>query len=178
MSTNDLILRYDGICIYATSIVKPSIAAKFILSFLNFCMLGIIVLFSTYQVFLAVFFFLIIELIVIRYTLWNLFGEERVIISAKSLSYQQHYGFFTTTLQTITLYKRISVLPYETITKRNQDYVKFLVQSYNESSLPEVIYHSVLHLNNENFDKLLQHIDRLFIDDTLDVYEMPAIHLN
>ncbi|MCD0489795.1 hypothetical protein LPB86_16245 [Pedobacter sp. MC2016-14] len=178
MSKNDLILRYDGICVYATSIIKASVAAKFVLLFLNLFVLGIITIFAIGQIPIAMLAFIVVEFFVIKYTLWNLFGEERIIINTKSLSYQQHYGLFTTTFQTLAINKKISVLVYEKITEKNQNYVKFAVESYNENNLSEVIYHSVLHLNESNFEKLIQHIDRLFIDGVMDTYEMPAIHLN
>jgi hypothetical protein len=178
MSINDLKLKYDGICVYATLVVKANTTAKFILSFINLVLVGIVVVFSVEQVLLAALVFFGLELLVIKYTLWNLFGEERLIINAKSLSYQQHYGFFTTTFYTINFNKRITIIPYDEITESDKTYVKFLFESYNENNLPDVIYHSVLNIPEVDFEKLIQQIDRLFMDEMVTSYEMPIIHLN
>ena len=140
--------------------------------------MGIITLFSIEYIFLAVLAFSGLEFFVIKYTLWNLFGEERLIINVKSLSYQQHYGFFTTPYHTINFNKKITLLPYDEIIEGDKTYVKFLFESYNENSLPEVIYHSVLNVHEGDFKKLKKEIARLFMDEMMDTYEMPVIHLN
>jgi hypothetical protein len=89
MSINDLQITYDGICVYATTTVKASTTVKFILSFINLLVIAVITIFLMEEIFLAVMVFFGLELFVIRYTLWSLFGEERLIINAKSLSYVQ-----------------------------------------------------------------------------------------
>lgn len=178
MSINDLELRYDGVCVFATSKVKATIIAKCILAFINLVMLSIIVVFCVGKVAIAALFFFGFELLIIKYTLWNLFGEERLIINAKSLSYQQHYGFFTTAFITLNFNKRIIILPYREIAEEGQKYVKFLFQSYDENNLPVVIYHSVLDVPEADFAKLILHVDRLFLDEMVTSYEMPTVHLN
>lgn len=144
MSINELQLRYDGICVYATILVKANTIGKLILSFINLVMLGIITTFLLSEIFHAALVFMLFEIFVIKYTLWNLFGEERLIINAKSLSYQQHYGFFTSQLHTISFNKKIMILPYDEVTERDQTYMKLYFESYNEHNLPELIYHSVI----------------------------------
>lgn len=178
MSINELVLRYDGICVYATTSIKASTVAKLILSVINILLLGIITLFVVEGIFAAVIAFFVLELFIIRYTLWNLYGEERLIINAKTLSYQQHYGFFTTALQTISYNRQITICPYDEVTEKGNIYMKFLFKSYNENSLPEVIYHSVLHITDADFEKFIQQINQLFIDEVVVSYDMPPIHLN
>lgn len=178
MSINDLELRSDGVCVFATIKVKATIIAKCILAFINLVMLSIIVLFCVEKVTIGAIVFFGFELLIIKYTLWNLFGEERLIINAKSLSYQQHYGFFTTTFFTINFNKRIKILPYQEIDEDGEIYVKFLFQSYNDNDLPTVIYHSVLNIPETDFAKLIQQVDRLFIDEMAVPYQMSIIHLN
>ena len=178
MSINDLQIKYDGICVYATTRLKANTTAKFIVSFINLLVLAVITVFIMEEIFLAAMAFFGLELFVIRYTLWSLFGEERLIINVKSLSYQQHYGFFTTALQTINLNKRIIILPYDEVIENDQTYMKFLFQSYTENNLPDIIYHSVLHVSKADFNKFIQQIDRLFVDEMANSYEMPPIHLN
>lgn len=67
--------------------------------------------------------------------LWNFLGEERLIINTRSLSYQQHYGFFNTALQTISLNKKILIRAYDQTTENELTLVKFLVESYNDKHL-------------------------------------------
>lgn len=178
MPINDLRLKYDDVCVYATTAVKANITAKIILALINLFLLGIITVFFVEQVLLAAFVFLGLELFVVKYTLWNLFGEERLIINTKSISYQQHYGFFTTPFRTINLNKKVIVLPYDKVVDGEKINVKFLFESYDENNLPYVVYHSVLNVPDVDFEKLIRKIDELFIDEMSASYAMPTIHMN
>jgi len=178
MPINDLKFSYDGVCVYVTTTVKAGITAKIILSFINLVLLGIIIFFTFEHIVIASIVFSGFELLVIKYTLWNLFGEERLIINTKSLNYQQHYGFFTTSLHTINFNKKIIIRPYEEVFEADVKYSKFLFESYDENNLPVVIYHTVLNITEEDFVKLVRQIDQLFLDEMVTSNEMPAIYLN
>src|SRR5690606_16432638 len=113
MPINDLQLKYDDICVYATTVVKATIISKIILALINFILLVAITVFFIEHILLAAMAFLGLELLVIKYTLWNLFGEERLIINTKTISYQQHYGFFTTVFHTMDFNGKVVLLPYD-----------------------------------------------------------------
>lgn len=132
---NDLYCHYDGVCIYATISVKPNIVAKIILSFINLFLLAAITTFIIGDVIVAALAFSVLEFFTIKYTLWNFLGEERLIINTRSLSYQQHYGFFNTALQTISLNKKILIRAYDQTNENELTLVKFLVESYNDKYL-------------------------------------------
>ncbi len=178
MSTSNLLLHYDGICVYAISKIKPNLVAIMILTFVNVVLITVITLFATEGLPIPAIVFGLAELFIIKYTLWNFFGEERLIINDKTLSYQQHYGFFTTALHTIAFNKKIWIIDYDKVSLGNTSYVKFLFESYDKNSLPEVIYHSVLNITEADFKKFLQYIERLFIDDLVREHALPEIHLN
>lgn len=178
MPTSDFLLHYDGICVYATSKIKLNLVAMMILTFANLGLLAVITLFATEALPVPAIVFGLVELFIIKYTLWNFFGEERLIINDRSLSYQQHYGFFTSALHTIPFNKKIWIIDYEKVILGNTTYVKFQFESYDKNSLPEVIYHSVLNITEADFKKFLQYIDRLFIDDLVREHAMPEIYLN
>jgi hypothetical protein len=178
MSTSDLLLHYDGICVYATSKIKLNLVAVVILTVANLVLLAVITLFAIEGLPLPSIVFGLAELFIIKYTLWNFFGEERLIINDKSLSYQQHYGFFTTALHTITFNKKIWIIDYDKVIQADTCYVKFKFQSYDKNSLPEIIYHSVLNITEADFKNFLQYTDRLFIDDLVSKHAMPEINLN
>lgn len=175
---NELYCHYDGVCIYATISVKPNIVAKIILSFINLFLLAAITTFIIEGVAIAAIAFSVLEFFTLKYTLWNFLGEERVIINTRSLSYQQHYGFFNTPLQTISLNKKILIRAYDQIIENELTLVKFLVESYNDQHLPEVIYHSVLNITEADFKRLLEQVDRLYIDEMSERHAMPEIILN
>ncbi|SMC88939.1 hypothetical protein [Pedobacter africanus] len=105
-------------------------------------------------------------------------GKERVIINTRSLSYQQHFGFFNTSFQTIGFNKKISIRVYDQAIENELTLVKFLVESYNDQHLCEVIYHSVLNITDADFKRLLEHIDRLYLDEMSERHMMPEIILN
>lgn len=175
---NDLQCTYDGVCIYATIVVKPSLITRCILAFINLALITSIIIFTISNIIPGIFAFLVIEIFIIKFTLWNLFGEERLIINTKSLNYQQHYGFFTTSLTTITFHKKIFVRAYSEVVEDEQKLVKLLVESYNDAHLPEVIYHSVLNITEDDFERLTKLFDQLYIDQMVTNYEMPQINLN
>ena len=177
MSINALQLSYDEVCVYAVIRIKASSVAKFILAFINIFLLSVIVVFFIEQVILAALFFTAIEFLMIKYTLWNILGEERLIINAKSISYQQHYGFFTTPLHTVKFNKKVVVLPYDRVADETVT-VKFLFESYDENNLPYVVYQSVVNIAETDFEKLIKEIDRLWMDEMTSSYAMPSIHLN
>jgi|GEM_PF-3444475 len=177
MPINALKIGYDGVCVYATTKVKASAIAKFILAFINLFLLAMIVVFFIEQVILAALVFIGMELFMIKYTLWNILGEERLIVNARTISYQQHYGFFTTPLNTLKFHKKVVVLPYdEVIDERVM--VKFLFESYDENNLPYMVYQSVLSITKVDFEKLIKEIDHLFMDEMTSSYAMPSIHVN
>ena len=156
MTINDLHISYDGVCIYATTVVKARTIGKLLLFLSNLSLAIIIAFFLIEQIIAAAIVFLLGEIFMIRYTLWNLYGEERLIINTKSISFQYHYGFFTTVLQTVAFNKRISICSLDEMTEGDQTYVKCLFQSYNENYLSENIYASVLHINKADYEKLIR----------------------
>lgn len=178
MVVNDLQTRYDGICLYATIAIKPVLPAKIILSLLNFIVLSAICMFFVGRIPLAGFFFSVMEFLLLRYTLWNFFGVERLYITSKSLSYQHDYGFFMTTLVTKRFNRRISVFHYDEATKDETKHSKMMFESYDDDNLPEVIYYSTAYVTNADFEKFIKDLNQLFVDDMVTSYEMPPLNLN
>lgn len=177
MPINALKIGYDGVCVYATTKVKVGFVAKFILAFINLFLLSMIVVFFIEQVVVAAVVFIGMELFMIKYTLWNILGEERLIINAKSIGYQQYYGLFTTPLHTLKFHKKVIVLPYDKMVDKDTE-MKFLFESYNEHNLPYMVYQSVLSIAEADFEKLIKEIDRLFIDEMTSAYAMPGVYMN
>lgn len=178
MSTSDLILHYDGICVFATSKIKPNLVAIIGLTLINLLLFAVITVFGLEGFPIPAIAFGLVEFFVIKYTLWNFFGEERLIINEVSLSYQQHFGFFTTALHTIPFHKRINIVHFDKVVQADATYVKFAFESYDKNSLPEVIYYSVLNIKEDDYKRFIQFVDRLYMDDFVSQHAMPEIHLN
>lgn len=175
---NDLQCSYDGVCIYITISAKPTILTRIILSLVNIFLLGMIVLFLMEDVAIAALAFCAFEFFVFKYTLWNLFGKEKIIINTRSLSFQLHYGIFTTPSKTTVLNKRILLGPYDEIVQDDQKLLKILVQSYNEHNLPTLIFQSVLFIISSDFERVALLLHQLYLDEMVEEIGMPQIYLN
>ncbi|MDX5345951.1 MAG: hypothetical protein LPK19_01780, partial [Hymenobacteraceae bacterium] len=101
----------DGTCIYIDLYVKSAWIGRFFLFAFNlFIFSGLLFLLvkveDVYigQVLVASAVFLTFYgFTVVRYTLWNFFGHESIIINTKTLTTQSDYGFFLSKPKTIEL---------------------------------------------------------------------------
>ena len=175
---SDLQCKYDGVCLYITISARPTIITKFILSFFNVFLAIAIVFFLKEQVIVAALAFTALEVFVIKYTLWNLYGYERVTINTKSLSIQLHYGIFTTPPKITVLNKRIFMCPADAIVQNEQKFVKIHIYSYNEFHLQSLIYQSVLFIPDTEYQRVVSQFHQLFLDEMVEEKGMPLIYLN
>jgi hypothetical protein len=179
MTKSTLELNYDGICLYATLKVGTSKVANTILIGLNVLLASAIVIFLIEAVPAAAIAFALLAIFLVKYTLWNIFGEERLVINTKTVSVQHHYGFFTTALQTFAFNQRLSIVPFDNTPTGDENYLKFLIQSYHpENDLPSILFESALNLGETDYQKFVKYTNRLFTDELSKTYELPAFHLN
>ncbi|TCC91014.1 hypothetical protein [Pedobacter hiemivivus] len=178
MLPGDLTAFYDGVCIYATLRSRISIIGKLILLLINAFLISAIIAFSIAGVGLAAIFFLVGEFFVLRYTLWNLFGEEKLIINTKSLSYQHDYGLFVTSLKSIPINMALKVLDLDEATEDAGSYKRLFFLSYDDNHLPFDIYHTTLGLSEYDYRKIIELLNELYLDQMSADYLMPPIHMN
>ena len=98
----------------------------------------------------------------IKYLLWNLYGEEDLIINTNSISYSHDYGWFKTNLETIE-FTALGV----TLDEMRLDGKDYLGQLHftvydNKNRLPEVIYSTTVFLNMIQIVELQAGIASLF----------------
>ena len=98
----------------------------------------------------------------IKYLLWNLYGNERLIVNSKSISWSYDYGFFKTNLQTVK-FNRLGT-GYEKIKGDNEEEVgKLIFYNYREEdNLPEYIHQTTILLNKSEIEKFDEAILSVF----------------
>ncbi|MHA4896350.1 hypothetical protein ACXZ1K_16470 [Pedobacter sp. PWIIR3] len=116
------------------------------------------------------------EVFVIKYTLWNLYGEERLIINLQSISHQHYYGFFTTPYQTVSFNRKFTLHANEEIVEGGQTYVRYCFRSFDDKDFPRIVYQSTLSINKIDYQKLIYKLNQLFVDNLH--YAFPDINLN
>lgn len=90
------IINTDGVCVYVSVSVTNSLVGKILLLLANGIALTVLVLSVVEWIPALLLVTLVMLALLMRYTLWNLFGAENLIINTKSLSYQHDYGFWKT----------------------------------------------------------------------------------
>jgi hypothetical protein len=115
--------------------------------------------------------------ILIKYTLWSLYGRENIIINTKTVSYQHEYGFFRTRYTTVPFNKGITlkVAPAKPIEDKE---LLVLISSYTDNDLPIDIYTTALSMPEDDVIRLNTLVKQLFVDKMADEYTLPPIHLN
>lgn len=176
----------DGVCVYFNSKVKISKLAKVILVLLNILALSLYVLIlssvmdddpmtkgtiiSCFLVLPSVYIFSI-GLI----TLWNLFGEENIIINAKSISNRKYFGFFTTQWKV----RQFRNLYYEIEIKKEElklGTITFI--DHNQLDLPVPIFSSSVYVSEADLKELVNQLQVVFTIEHLTKDGNNYIHLN
>lgn len=167
---NEMNMSSDGINLYVNLKV---IANKTALRILGGFMIFMIILFVTFAVkeakdintetgifmLIGVSFFLYLP---IKYLLWNIYGEEDLIINTSSISYSHDYGWFKTNLETIE-FNALGI----TLDQMRLDGKSYLGQVHftgydKDTKVPEIIYSTTIFLNMNQIQELQIGISSLF----------------
>lgn len=103
----------------------------------------------------------------LKYLLWNLYGNEELIVNTKSISWSYYYGFFKTNLETVK-YDRLGT-GYEKVRGENEEEVGRLI-FYNfreEDNLPELIHQTTVLLNKDEIKEFDNKISDIFANEFL-----------
>lgn len=103
----------------------------------------------------------------IKYLLWNLYGNEELIVNTKTISWSYDYGFFKTNLQTVK-YNRLGT-GFEKVRENNKEELgKLIFYNYREEdNLPEFIHQTTILLNKEEIEKFDKEISDVFANEFL-----------
>lgn len=90
----------------------------------------------------------------IRYLLWNIYGQEHIIINSKSLTYYYCYGFFRTQATTV-LHRKLTIDYIVTDRVEDEDFGRMSFVSYDaNTNLPEVIHKTAVEINDPTAAKV------------------------
>ncbi|MCQ6960995.1 hypothetical protein [Mucilaginibacter aquariorum] len=167
----------DEICIYISICANSPLYGKIALLIADLLILSVlifaIVLWIPGLLLVSAFFLFFLG----KYSLWNFYGKENLIINTKTISYQHDYGFFKPAYTVVPFNKilNLQVAPAKPI-ENKELLVKF--SSYNDDDLPIEIYTISLSIPEEDVRRLNTLVKQLFADKMADEYMLPHIHLN
>lgn len=169
MGLNDLNLDYDGNNVCITIKSNVSLVFRIFLISCNLILSGVIILAVFLRMSALTLGTLILLLFSLRYTLWNLYGREKLTISKRLVTYSHSCLFFKTHLHTKRIEKKLTVVPYELYGQGKVRMVNVVFEVCNVNNVPENVYElslpvrleqaemisymlSLLYLNKVNFD--------------------------
>ena len=166
---NKININTDGVNVYVDLKVVSNLMGRVLLGLM---ILALVVL-SVWAVLSAegfpIGFYLVVALTMffaVKYFLWNVYGEESIVINTKSINYSYSYGFLQTNLKTITFhhlgtgYEKIKMGGGQT------ELGKLLFYNFNkENNLPELIFESTVLVPKEQIAIMDQWIKDLFLSE-------------
>lgn len=114
-----------------------------------------------------------------RFTLWQLFGEEYLVINRQSISYQYRFGLFQTHLRTRKLYR--PVLYYElTHSARNGEAsgIFHILQHPPGQPSPQPVYRSTIELGEQDLQAVVAGVSDLQLNEFNEKYGFAGVSLN
>jgi hypothetical protein len=100
-----------------------------------------------------------------RYLLWNIYGEERIIINSKTLTYFYGYGFFMTNPSTISHNKLgLGFRITDNIDAENFGRMTFVSYSL-ATNLPENIHETAVEIHEETAAEIKELLSKVLFDE-------------
>ncbi|WP_121810967.1 hypothetical protein [Mucilaginibacter kameinonensis] len=167
----------DGICVYVSVNVSNPFIGKLALVFANLLILTVIGLGVVWHIPGMVICFGLLFVLLAKYSLWNFFGWENLIINTRSVSYQRDYGLFKTRYIIKRLQSRLIIS--HSLYKPNPGCILRSFGSYKQvDNTPFEIYNMTFPMAEADAKYLNTLIEKLFIDDMSRRYDLPQIILN
>lgn len=167
----------DGNSIKVTIAVQSSLAGKIFLYSLNILLIAVIVLFFIGDIGVITLFITVMEVLLLRYSLWNLYGSETVILKKHALSYQHHYGFIKMPLRTVNITKKLRVIPFHENFQAGNKAMKLIFESIDERLQPVNLYQTSLSVSNTDYKNFMNSFDKLYKQHP-EEYVLPLPQMN
>ncbi|TPE44476.1 hypothetical protein [Pontibacter mangrovi] len=174
MENNRLVIEANALNVHLTFVPRPPLALKLVL--ITLCMLAIVLpmVLLAYSkereqglIFLgALVFYGVIYLMLGKYTLWNLLGEERLIVSTKAVNYQHHFGFFNAPWKA-EKFDNIFVIFNKTQEINKQNYGRIGFVAEDENGIPFYLYSTSINICEEKANEAINTINELFRQEQL-----------
>ena len=169
---NNILISKDRLNLYLSFKVKSSRIGRLILLILSTLMMlfSIFLMFFLsdlkldFKAFLMFCCLLGINYLLIKYYLWNKYGEERLVISKRAVSFTYYFGFFETRIESFQ-YNELELL-FEEIKrdKNNNRLGKLIFYSQNEKTgILELLHPTSVMLNEEVCRAIIEEV-YIFLD--------------
>jgi hypothetical protein len=164
MGLNDLNLDYDGNNVCITIKSKVSLAFRIFFITCNLALLGLIILAVILHIPAFALAAVILLLFSLRYTLWNLYGREKLTISKRLVTYSHSCLFFKTHLHTKRIGKKLTVVPYELYGQGKVRMVHVVFEACNVNNVPENVYEFSLPVRVEQAEMISYMLSLLYLN--------------
>jgi len=160
------IITYDALNIYVSTKVPTHPFAKGILWIITICM--VVASFwlaialqedkpNPLPFLLPVFYMLTLG----RFSIWNIMGEEMMVISTTHISHQHNYGFWKTKLKT---HSYTVIEPYSGENSETQLKLAFIKYD-SDTKLPTTVFENALKIDLKDYQKIIECLEDYKIDD-------------
>lgn len=166
-------INNDGVNLYVTLNVQSAAVGKVVLLVLVLFLLSVsILLISTNgeeenpQLSFAGLLFLVLTIAFpMRYLLWNSFGKEIFIVTAKTISYCYDYGIIRTNLKTI--HYDCLATDFEVMRKDKQkEFGKITFTNYRaEDHLPQFMHQTSVFIDIRDYEAIIKEMGSLFTNE-------------
>jgi hypothetical protein len=171
-------MNADGICIYILLQIKNELKGKIVVLLAHLLILAIFIFAVIEGIVPLAIISLFIEGYLIKYTLWNLYGSETLIINTRTIAYHYNYGFFKTVPVTCIINKRLMLLSSSVDEELENRQLNVSLVSYNDLDLPVEIHQLSMAIPEADANKLSVYIEQIFLDKLSNDFSMPEINLN
>jgi hypothetical protein len=111
-------------------------------------------------------------------TLFHCYGNEKLIMSSKMLSFQYRYGFYTTPLESKRINRALNISLTPSGAHRGKEQFNLIFETYNDFELPEEIYRTRLSITKADFGVLKRSIRSLYFEKVNPEYLKQTFILN
>jgi hypothetical protein len=111
-------------------------------------------------------------------TLSHCYGNEKLIMSSKTLSFQHKYGFYTTPLESRKINRALNISLSPSGAHRGKDHFNLIFETYNDFELPEEIYRTRLSITKADFSVLKGSVRSLYFEKVNPEYLKQTYILN
>lgn len=171
-------LKKDYVNLHVSIEAETSKIVRGILIFFNLCTFGVVAI-SLVDWLLALFVIGVLLTALFGWlTLWYGFGKEKLIITSKSISYQYHYGFYSTKIESQPLRRALNISLAPSRERNGLEYFNVIFETYNENNAPEEIYRTSLAINRAEFAVLKRAIRTLYFEKVDPNHHRQAYILN
>lgn len=177
MRASSFKVNEDEGAITATITIRSSLSSKIFLYALNILLISVIILFFIGDIGVITLFITVMEVLLFRYSLWNLYGSETVTLKKHALSYQQCYGPVKMSLRTRSITKALKVFPFHENFQAGNKAMKLVFESVDESLHPVNLYQTSLAISQQDYKTFMEAFNR-FYHQKPDEYLLPLPQLN